>query len=122
METVRFKKSGGPITVNINCGYAQPGSYVLILWEANSNSVVFKKEGNFINDEDDVFVLPTPINKNDGRILDLGAKLMIIPSITDYHVEINITQDGNTIGNLSQTGNSTGQFVTVQIFAQLMGD
>ena len=121
METVRFNKSGGPITVAITSGYAQPGSYYFILWEANSNRVVTEKKGNFINTEDDSYILPDPAVKNDGRLIDFGIKLTIIPPENQYNIEVSVTQDGNQIGNATQTGTSSNKCENIQIFIQLKG-
>lgn len=119
METAKFKKSGGPIEVEIKAGYAQPGTYSLFLWEANVNEVIFEKKGNFINTDDDKYQLPLPNEKNDGRIIDVGITFVLTPPIEDFYGEVIVTQDGEIIGKDSVQGSSSEQTKSIKILIQL---
>jgi hypothetical protein len=119
MTVVIFKKDGGPIVAEVKCGYAQPGAYKLFLWEANVNKVVMRKEGNFINPDDDSYQLPTPNQDNDARIVDCLATIVITPPIKDYQVDLRISQDGNDLGVVTASGQSDASTVIVELFVKL---
>ena len=120
METAKFKKDGGAIFADVKAGFAQPGSYSIFLWEANTNQVVEKYEGNFINTDDDKFKLPQPISDNNNRIVDVGVTFKITPPIKDYFAEVIITQDGNKIGGDQQQGTTDEQTKSLKLLVQLV--
>lgn len=119
MQTIEFNNEGGPIYVEVRCGYAQPGAYDLRLWEADVNEIVMKEEGNFINPDDDSYPLPIPNKKNNCRIVDCLATVTITPPIKDYQVDLRIHQDGSELGIETVSGQSDGPTVTVRLFMQL---
>lgn len=119
MKTVKFKKDGGPIVAEIKCGYAQPGAYTLLLWEANVNQVVMKKKGNYLNPDDDSYELPIPNEQNHGRILDCLTTVVITPPIKDYQVDLEISQDGKILGVETASGQSDAITVLVELFVKL---
>jgi len=119
MNTVKFKKDGGPVRVEITSGFAQTGSYLLRLWEANENKIVMKKNGNFINDDDDAYDLPTPNEVNNGRIPECIATVAITPPIKDYSINMIISQDGQELDVETVSGSSNSPTVTVDLFVKL---
>jgi hypothetical protein len=119
MKTVRFKKNGGPIVADIKCGYAQPGAYTLLLWEANVNQVVMEKKGNFLNPDDDSYELPLPNELNHGRLLDCLTTVVITPPIKDYQIDLKISQDGKILGVETGSGRSDAITVLVELFVKL---
>ena len=119
MQTVKFKKNGGPITVEIRAGYAQPGSYSLFLWEANVNKIVFEAKGNFINTDDDKYQLPLPNDVNDGRIIDVVIILVITPPINNYYVEVIVEQDKVVIGKEFLGGSSVDPTKTIKLLVKM---
>jgi hypothetical protein len=119
METAKFKKNSGVISVEIKSGFAQPGSYSILLWEANTNQVLHKYEGNFINTDDDKFELPLPVADNDGRIIDAGVTFKITPPVSDYFAEIIVIQDGNKIGGDQEQGKTDDQTKSLKLLVQL---
>jgi len=121
MKTATFNPSGGPIIAEIRSGFAQPGSYTLLLWEANANLVVMKRDGNFINTADDAYKLPQPNEHNHGRIVECIATVVITPPIKDYQVELAIMQDGNELGGDSASASDASGTVTVDLYVQLDG-
>lgn len=120
METVRFRKSGGPIVAEITCGHAQEGAYTLFLWEKDSNSIVMEKKGNFLNPEDDAYELPRPVKQNDGRLLECLTTVVVTPPIHKFAVFLKISQDGKKLGVVSASGESDQPAVTVDLFARLV--
>jgi hypothetical protein len=121
MDSVKFSKSGGPISVEVVSKNNKAGSYTFLLWEANVNLVVFKRKGNFINDADDKYELPLPVEMNNGRIIDFIVTLITPPSFKNYDIEIIVTQDEKTIGFLRDSGTSLTSTVTVEIMVVLEG-
>ncbi len=121
MKVVEFNKKGGTIQAQVTSGYAQQGSYALILWEANQNKVVngFPKRGNFINTDDDVYDLPSPPSENDGRLVESIVTISIAPPIKNYDIDLEILQDGKRLGFETAAGESDGPSVTIDLFIEL---
>lgn len=121
MKTVHFNREGGPLSIEIRAGFAQPGSYGVFLWEANQNTVVFQRRGNFINTDDDRYTLPGPASVHVGRLLDCLATFTITPPIDRYRLQMIVFQDGAELGMEVREGKSDQPTVTVEIFIQLTG-
>ena len=122
MKTIRFNPEGGRLEVEVRGGFAQPGSYDVLLWEANANAIVWQQRGNFINTADDRYELPLAAATHDGRLLDCLATLVITPPLNQYRLVLLIHQDGAEIGAESVEGESDQPAVTVELFVQLEGD
>ncbi|HEX8321562.1 hypothetical protein [Longimicrobium sp.] len=121
MKTATFNPNGGPIIAEVTPGSAAVGSYTILLWEANANLVVMRRDGNFINTADDAYTLPEPNEHNDGRIVECIATVVITPPVDTYNVDLVIRQDGNEIGGDSASGSDASGTVTVDLFVQLNG-
>ena len=119
IEKVGYNRDGGPIVAEIKSGYAQPGSYGFLLWEANANRIVMEKKGNFINSDDDSYPLPTPNEANHERIAECVATVAITPDIKNYRIDLIVSQDGGELGRVFKEGESDGPTVMVDIFVQL---
>jgi len=120
MIIAKFKKDGGSICAEVKSGFAQPGSYTLYLWEANSKKVVMERKGNFINTDDDKYEMPLPNEVNDQRIIDVFVTLVITPPIIDWYVELEVTQDGNVIGEDHAGGQSSQKTETSKLLVKLV--
>lgn len=121
MDPVKFNKLGGAISVEVISKNNQAGSYTILLWEANVNLVVIKRKGNFINDADDKYELPLPVEMNNGRIIDFIVTLITPLSLRSYDIEVIVTQDGKTIGFFRDSGTSLSSTISVEIMAVLEG-
>ncbi len=119
IKIIEFNENGGPIVAEVTSGFAQPGSYTLLVWEANENKVIMEKKGNFINPDDDAYNLPTPNDANDGRIVESIITVAITPSLEEYNVSLKISQDGQELGSENRTGTSSSTTETVDLFVQL---
>lgn len=105
METVGFNKSGGPITVTVTSGYAQPGGYIIKLKEKTGSKIISKTKGDF-NSAPIPFNLPTPASVNDGRRMQIVVTLMINPP-TQYSIIVSVSQDGKVLKPIPNEGNSS---------------
>lgn len=119
MKTAKFDPSGGPIKIDIKAGFAQPGSYTLILWAAETNVRVREWPGNFINTDDDSYFLPTPAVKNDGRLVNCITVFTLLPPIKDFQLEVIISQNGNELVKEIIAGKSDELTVTVASLIKL---
>lgn len=120
MKNVSFDPGGGPVIAAVTSGFAQPGSYSLRLWEADANLVVMKKKGNFINTDDDAYPLPTPNQLNHRRIVEAIVTVVITPPVTNYQVDLVISQDGRVLGGESASDDNASGSVTSDLFVQLV--
>jgi hypothetical protein len=120
MKTATFNPSGGPIIAEIRSGFAQPGSYTLLLWEAGANVVVMRRDGNFINSADDSYRLPQPNEHNHQRLVQGIATIAIVPPLTDYQVDLIVSQDGHVLGGDTARGSNASGGVPVTLFVQLV--
>lgn len=119
MKTVSFDAGGGPLVAEVRSGFAQPGSYTILLWEADANLVVMRRDGNYINTADDAYPLPMPNPHNHGRIVECISTVVVTEPVTDYRIDLLILQDGQVIGGDSASGSNASGAVTVDIFVQL---
>ena len=125
MKEVRFDGTGAALSVNIRYKSTHGGNlfatYTYTLWEPNSGSIADQRSGNNFNNEDDNYWLPTPADKNDGRVVDVlsilknaGAEAM------NAKVEIEVCQGGSSLEVVSETESVMGDStVTSQIFIRL---
>ncbi len=120
METVRFKKSGGPITVTITSGYAQTGSYTIKLKEKKTGKIVSRMDKD-ITDPPEIFTLPTPVSNNDGRKLQIIVTLMITPP-AQYCIKMEIKQDDVVLGIPPKPNNSAANPTIIGIDIILKGE
>ncbi|HYW11915.1 MAG TPA: hypothetical protein VE871_08160 [Longimicrobium sp.] len=119
MNTVRFDVQGGPVIAEVRSGFAQPGSYTVLLWEADANLVVMRRDGNYINTADDAYPLPTPNQHNHRRMVECISTVVITPPVIDYRIDLVIMQDGRDIGGDSAAGSNASGAVTVDLFVEL---
>jgi hypothetical protein len=115
-----FDPGGGPVVAEIASAHAQPGSYTILLWEGDTNHVVFTARGNFINPADDAHVLPGDAAGHDGRLVESLATVVVTPPIDDYRVTLRVTQDGEELARATQEGVGVAfGTVTVDLFIGL---
>lgn len=130
METVSFNLNGGPLKAEVASDFAQPGSYTLLLWEAEQNLLVGwppdgeqKPSGNFINTDDDRYDLPGPVDENDGRLLECLATIVVTPPLNDYAVSVKILQDGHVLGGDTKSGTGADfETVVADLFVLLVSE
>ena len=99
VEIVRYKKTGGPITIEVTSGYSSLGSFVLAY--AKKGDAEFKefgKDPKRIDDEiADIFVIPLDLEKlEEYRVIILG-KYQPAPGHNQIKVEYTFIQDNKVI-------------------------
>lgn len=119
MKECPFAAEGAALVAEVACGFAQLGSYTLLLWEKDQNVIVLEERGNFINPDDDSYELPEPSVENDGRILECIATVAIVPPETEYRVNLTVSQAGDEICRDVAQGESDKATVTVDLFLKL---
>ena len=119
METIPFARQGGPLHVEIRSGWANPGAYDFILWEADSNAQVMTQAGNFLNSADDRYQLPGAAAAQHGRIAEAFVTITPVDELGRYFAALLVSQDGHVIGEVSASGESTQHSVTLDLFARL---
>ena len=97
MAVAKFDPDGGPINVEVSCVPNRNGSYTIKLWEANSNQVVKKYPGNFLNTADDRYELDPPNSRHDGRLLEGMVVVAIPPGVGPSQVSMVVSQGGNVL-------------------------
>ncbi len=101
-STIHFNGVGPALSISLRYtsieGEKINSVYTYRLWDADSNAIINKNEGNNLNEQDDTYFLPTPSGSNSGRIIDVfstlhnnGEKGIAV------RVEIEVCQGGETI-------------------------
>jgi hypothetical protein len=117
-QIVFFDPKGGPISVEIRCGYAQDGAYILTLW--GENKIIERFEGNFLDPHDDTHKFAGTPSSHAGQLIQCRAEVGITPPITRYAVIMTIWQNDMAAGVLTTTGDETVMsLVTINLFARL---
>ena len=107
MKGIKFNPNGGTIKVNFIFRKLVLAFYSFNLYEKNSNERVIKdKVGNNENDEDDNYLLPNPVNSNEGRVIHLMVSIDALDVETDYEIIIEVFQEGKLIGAEERKSNS----------------
>jgi hypothetical protein len=120
MKTVVFDPAAGPLVAEVASAHAQPGSYRVLLWEAEVNQVVFTVRGNFINPDDDAHTLPGGAAEQHGRLVESLATLVVTPPLDKFKVILRILQDGEELGRETQEGEGVPfGVVTADLFVLL---
>ena len=125
MKEVNFDGAGSALSVNIRYKSNHGGNlfctYTYTLWEPNSGSIADKRTGNNFNSEDDNYWLPTPAEKNNGRVVDVLSILKNAGAeALNAKVEIEVCQGGNSLEVISELESVMGDStVTSQIFIRL---
>lgn len=103
MYTVKFKKNGSPISIDIQYKGAVTCSYVYALWENDSNAIVQTQQGNNLNPQDDSYELPTPTSLNEGRFIQVFSTIKNgATSSLKAIVNIRIFQGNKKIADISE--------------------
>lgn len=117
MPIATFDPLGGAIEVATSCDPNRNGSYTIILWEANTNKVVKKYPGNFLNTDDDAYDLDSPNSAHDGRLLETMVVVAIPSGVGPSDVSMTVSQNGAELArdhHLVEPG-SPGQLVDLYV-------
>lgn len=119
MQIIRFDRHNGALRVEVRAGWANPGAYDLILWEADSNARVMEEAGNFLNTADDSYTLPGPASAQDGRIVEAFVTLTPVDEHGRYSASMRVSQGAQLLGDVSVSGESSEHTVMLDLFARL---
>lgn len=121
MPQALFNPQGGRLVASVTTN-AQIGSYTVLLWENNENTVVWQQQGNFMNTDDDSHQLPPKTggqSVNDGRIVDCVFSI-IPPEGGAYWCKLCISQDGNELAEDSFNGQTDQHTISIRLFVNLV--
>jgi hypothetical protein len=118
---VQFQRAGQGLEVELTCGEIQMGSYSLRLWEPDRTTLVNRARGSFLDDEADVYPLPSPARSNDGRILQSRSRIWRIPPHNRYSVIMRIRQGGMELGDAAESESFSATSVLVELRIRLIG-
>lgn len=103
--------------VAVSCNPNRNGSYVIKLWEAETNKLVREYPGNFLNTDDDFYDLDRPNSDHDGRLIE-GMVVVAVPAgVGPSTVLLTVSQDGAELARESGVvpPGSRGQLVDLFI-------
>jgi hypothetical protein len=112
MKRINFNAGGGRLSVLFRFEGIMFASYIYTLYEAGSNNISDRKEGNNQNDDDDSYNLPLPAAHNNGRIIQLSTSLkgeltdeeLNNPEKPKYKITAEVFQDGQSLGREADEG------------------
>jgi hypothetical protein len=119
MRIARYRADGGPILCEVTPAPKRDGAYEVKLWAANSNQVVERFHGNFLNTDDDAHPLPAPNSDHDCRIVELVATVAVPPGTGPCTVLLIVLQDGVQLARDSGTVPPNSPAGLVNVFIQL---
>jgi hypothetical protein len=73
MTIINFNPNGGPLSVEIRYQGPIIAEYTYRLRAASTNATVRQETGDNDNEDDDIYVLPTPISNNNDRKITVGS-------------------------------------------------
>jgi hypothetical protein len=123
MEIINFDKMSEPLKVKVNIKNGVMAiAYYIKLSEKNSNKSAAVYEGDNQNPEDDVFILPTPVGSNEGRVLWFSADFvgLDLAKSSTYEVAFEIFQGHTLLKSIQSTGSLTASAQSILLFAKLM--
>ena len=119
MTKVKFDPTNpSALRIAINYEGVIQASYIYTLWEADSNVIVERHEGNNLNPDDDKYKLPQPNIQNNGRVIEVRSSFVGLDkdNYSDYKIEIGFFQGAEKIGSGEEAGRVTGQIQQSIIF------
>ena len=117
MKIARYDPAGGPLAAGVACVPNRNGSYSIMLWKADENTVLARYPGNFLNSDDDEHELDGPAGAHAGRLVEALVVVAIPPGVGPSDVTLTISQDGRVLardGAIVPPG-SPGQLVDLFI-------
>jgi hypothetical protein len=104
MKTAVFRRGGAALRAGVTCRPKRDGRYTITLWESGVNEVVPPSpwSGNFVNADDDEFALPTPVGRNDGRLLECLVTVSVPPDVRPSRITFSVSQAGKVLGEVHQ--------------------
>jgi hypothetical protein len=81
-------------------------SYIISLFEANSNDTLKEFKGNNVNDQDDKYILPEPPKDNNERVLSLDSSFYGLDPERSrvYDIRMIVYQGSTIIGETISAG------------------
>lgn len=97
MQTRKFDPNGGDLELQIEAGYALPGSYSLLVFDKD-NQLLKEWHGRFSKQRKRKFTLPAPNSQYAGGLVVARGTFVVLPP-GKYSLELAIWQDGQRLGD-----------------------
>jgi hypothetical protein len=106
-SNVKFKKEGGPITIEVTSGFSSLGSFILAYSEIGKTDYhEFGKEPKCINDKQaDMFLIPIDLKEISKYVVFIIGKYSPAPGRTQIKVNYEFVQDGELLEIKPKNGN-----------------
>ena len=99
LEKIKFKKDGGPITLEITSGFSSLGSFLLL--QSEKSAVDFKEFGKdpkkIDDDIPDLFLIPIDLQKLENHLVAIIGKYRPAPGHRQIKVTYTFVQNNNSI-------------------------
>ena len=108
MEKIQFDPEGAALKVTLQFEGLIVASYSFILWDAHSNTRLLSHIGNNQNTQDDVYELPSPVEDNDGRLIQLRTEFKALDPINvkQHKIMVEVYQGDELIGKAEEVGDN----------------
>jgi len=97
LEKIKFKKDGGPITLEITSGFSSLGSFLLL--QSDKSSVDFKEFGKdpkkIDDDIPDIFLIPINLQNLEKHLVAIVGKYRPAPGHKQIKVTYTFVQNNN---------------------------
>ncbi len=120
MQTIRFNPAGGPLSVVMSSGQANPGNYALKLIETDGIGIVLSVPNTaFSSEPQNTHAIPTPASVNNGRFLRAVTSVGLLDPTKAFAVFMKVMQGGNVAGEVGDSGTGTGETKVSELVAEL---
>lgn len=121
IKTIKFDPDGEDLKVVFTFEGLIVASYAYTLWEANSNNQLIYEKGNNQNPADDSYIIPPPVIKCDGRLIQLRTEFKALDpdNVKKYTITAEVFQGDKSLGKDQDSGDNTGKAQGSLIFILL---
>jgi hypothetical protein len=117
-EDIKVNTNGGPVEVDIDCGFTQHLDFHCKLFDAQGNNPQFIIDGSNLQSDPPPFAINVVPPQLVGRLLMIKATVQRLAG-PEFSVDVTFQQDGQRIGGLSVEG-SLDDHMTVSLVGRFV--